>query len=130
MPISQFQYLQMLSRNQKVAIPNSENAAEDESDLQSDVRLECESRGWVCLCGSMAHKTRRVLGELDFTIVTDEGCVVFVEAKAKRGKLSASQQAMIAWLMKLKANVVVGSSKEEIFNAIEEARATARKPKG
>jgi hypothetical protein len=69
---------------------------EDESDLHNAIIDYCKSKGWQYLHGSMAHRSRRTLGENDFTILADRSQVRFVECKSKNGKLSPDQQAFIA----------------------------------
>lgn len=64
---------------------------EDESDLHDQIIDECRRRGWPCLHGSMAARTRRTLGEPDFILLADKGRVLFVECKSRGGKLSVEQ---------------------------------------
>lgn len=71
------------------AIPN--DAVEREDKLQKDIRDFCKRMGWLCLCGSMAHKTKRTIGEPDFTILMNNGRTLFIEAKAKKGVHSSAQ---------------------------------------
>jgi hypothetical protein len=90
------------------AIQVANDAVDDESTLHADVLRECKARGWLCLHGSMAHRTRRNPGEQDCTIFADGGRVFVVEAKSRSGKLSAEQLGIAAWMEKLghKHNVV------------------------
>lgn len=73
----------------------------DESKLHEQIRQEIQSRGWIGFHGSMAHKTKRTLGEPDFCCLMDNGRILFVECKTKGGKLSTDQLGMMAWMEKL-----------------------------
>jgi len=78
---------------------------DDESELHAEIRAECRRRGWICLGGSMAHRTRRVEGEPDFLIVTEylavPNGILFIECKTKVGKLTPAQLAFHAHAQKL-----------------------------
>jgi hypothetical protein len=106
MTFSQLDYDNMLRRlrGSGPAGTAPDYAVECESDLHQQVRDECARRGWVCLMSSMAHRTHRTIGEPDAIIVADGGRVFFVELKAKTGKVTPEQRAMMAWLLKLGAN--------------------------
>ena len=99
--ISHADYLAMQARlAPKGPVPASGGAAK-EAELHEVVRAECRRRGWICLIGSMAHRTSRTIGEWDATIVADKGRVFFVEMKTAKGKLSTEQAALHAWAQKL-----------------------------
>lgn len=72
-----------------------------EKELHGAILDECHRRGWICLHGSMAHRTRRTLGEPDMVILADGGALILVEAKTRAGKLTADQLAMQHWAKKL-----------------------------
>lgn len=74
---------------------------QDERQLHHQILAECARRGWICLHGSMAHKSKRTLGESDFCCLLPGGAVIFIECKAGKAKLSTEQQAMAAWMRKL-----------------------------
>ena len=74
----------------------SPTAVEDESDLHNAIIQYCREKGWGYLHGSMAHRTRRTLGEMDFVIMAERSQLRLVECKSKNGKLSTDQQAFIA----------------------------------
>lgn len=109
--ISQAEYLTMLARTSKQ--PASGVGVEDESPLQSQIAKDCLHRGWICFRGSMAHRTWRTEGEPDFVICADGGRVLLVEAKTRKGKLSAHQLAIQAWARKLGHTIHVVRSFEE-----------------
>jgi hypothetical protein len=67
---------------------------EREAELHNQILDECRKRGWIALHGSMAHRSRRTVGEEDFIIRADHGRVFWIEAKAKAGKLSTAQLGM------------------------------------
>lgn len=89
------------NRAKPLDFPKPSDAVEDESDLHSQIIDFCRARGWIYFHGSMAHRAMRTVGEPDFTILASGGRTFFVECKAKNGKLSPQQQAMIAWAEKL-----------------------------
>lgn len=63
-----------------------------ESELHKQIQQECHRRGFPMLHGAMHRKTHRTAGEPDFAIIIPPyGRVMFVEAKAKGGKLSEDQ---------------------------------------
>jgi hypothetical protein len=49
----------------------------------------------------MAHRTYRVEGEPDHTILADGGRVFFCEFKTSKGKLSTTQLGIKTWMEKL-----------------------------
>ena len=69
-----------------------------ESSLHNQVREYCRLRKWVCLTGSMAHRTHRTVGEPDMAVLADNGVVLWIECKTAKGKLSPAQQAMKHWM--------------------------------
>jgi hypothetical protein len=77
-------------------------ACERESELHQQIEDYCRQNGWITLHGSMAHKTYRTKGECDFCCLLPNGRVIFVECKTGSGKLSPEQNAMRAWMEKLK----------------------------
>lgn len=90
-------------------IPVAADAVEDEGELQSEIRQWCRRNGWMCFGGSMAHRTRRTLGEPDMTIVGSRPwqqgddpdfarvrIILFIECKSKTGKLRPEQSAIAA----------------------------------
>jgi hypothetical protein len=95
---------------------------DDESQLHNQIMLYCERRGWIALHGSMAHKTKRTVGELDFTICADAGRTFFIEIKVKGRKVSIEQAAMIAHLKKLGHLAVVVWSFEEFLSVLTSDR--------
>lgn len=100
------------------AIVHAPDAVEEEDKLHYDILDWCREKGWVALHGSMAHKTYRTKGELDFTIAAPNGRVFFIECKDREGKLSVDQQAMIAHLKKLGQSWAVVRSKSEFLEAV------------
>ena len=62
-----------------------------EKALHAQIREFCRARKWLYFTGSMAHRSRRTLGEPDFTILAPNGQVLFVECKTLTGKLSEEQ---------------------------------------
>lgn len=95
-----------------------ENACTDESKLHRQIWDYCASKGWLVFHGSMAHRAHRTLGEPDLIICQNDGKVLFVECKAKGGKLSLDQQSVIAWLEKLNQRWAVVYNFEQFLNLV------------
>lgn len=72
-----------------------------ESDLHEAIIAECKRRGWIYFHGSMAHRTRRTIGEPDFCILIPNGRVLLIECKSAKGKIRPEQAGMIYWAQKL-----------------------------
>lgn len=77
------------------------DAYTDESKLHEQISDYCLTQGWLAFHGSMAHKTKRRLGEPDFFLLLPNGRFLMVECKSKTGKLSTEQQGVIRWAAKL-----------------------------
>lgn len=75
--------------------------ADKESRLHEAIISHCRANGWIYLHGSMAHKTKRTLGEPDFVLLLPDGRVLFIECKGQKTKTSPAQLAMAAWMKKL-----------------------------
>lgn len=71
-------------------------AVTDESELHDEIMAYCRSKDWVCLHGSMAHRTFRTIGECDFQIYASDSRAFLIECKSKTGKVSPEQQAFAA----------------------------------
>ncbi len=91
---------------------------ETESDLHNQIIDYCKSKGWQYLHGSMAHRSRRTLGEPDFLVLADRGRLLMVECKTKTGKLSMEQQGFIAHAAKNGHVVHVVKSMEEFVKLL------------
>lgn len=89
-----------------------------ERDLHNEIHAHCRAHGWVALHGSMAAATHRTAGEPDFVIVMP-GKVLFVECKAKGGKLTPAQAAMKFHLETLNANYLLACSMADFLNAVK-----------
>lgn len=89
-----------------------------EADLHAKIFNECRRRGWIAFHGSMAERTHRTLGEPDFHILCDSGKSLMVEVKARNGKLSLEQHAMILHAEKLGHKIHVVWSFTEFLNLL------------
>ena len=78
-------------RNQANAVP--EQAEEREADLHDKILDDCKARGWLALHGSMAHRTRRTIGEPDFILLLPGGVTMLLEVKSATGKMTTEQLA-------------------------------------
>jgi len=84
----------------KEPMPDGEGV-ERESDLHDDILRVCRERGWICFHGSMAHRSRRTLGEPDVHCLLPNGVIIFVECKRKKSKLSLEQAAIMTAMKRL-----------------------------
>lgn len=120
MPISAFQYQEMLARTQsqrrRPVVGGEWSGVEDydkEGDLHNDIIKYCKERGWLYFHGSMAHKTFRTRGEPDFHVWADGGRKFAFECKSRGGKLSTAQLGVIALAKQLGHTVhAIGSIEE------------------
>lgn len=106
-------------------VVSKEGAVTDESDLHDDIKGECRLRGWIPFSGSMAHKTKRTVGEPDFIIATDDGRTLYVECKTRTGKITPAQQATLHWLLHNKQIAFVVTSIEEFRRIINDTHSTS-----
>jgi hypothetical protein len=121
-----FSFRQYLDHEARVAkgrsngqpAPPVTQAAERERALHDDIQDECKRRRWLCLHGSMAHKTMRTVGEPDFTILADVGRVFFVECKTATGKLSPEQLALKCWAEMLGHEIHIVRSLDEFLKIV------------
>lgn len=128
------------------AVANAYKAAcREESKLHAEILAECKRRGWLVFHGSMAHRSRRTVGEPDFVIlhgvqatccacggqVIGMGCsecnapdvdycprVTFIEVKTRTGKLSAAQAAVHAHAEKLGHRIRIVRSFEQFLEVV------------
>lgn len=117
MRLSLAEYLEVQARldlKRRGAQPLPVESVEDESDLHCGIIAECKRRTWICLHGSMAHRSHRTVGEPDCIVIADRGRVFFLECKRKGGKPTKEQSAMIAWLTHLGASAHVVYSMAEV----------------
>lgn len=98
-------------------IDSSQGVSEEEI-LHNEIIDYCKDRRWLYFHGSMAHATKRTLGEPDFTILTEKG-VFFVECKTKTGKVSVNQRDVIHWARSLGITIHVVCNMKQ-FRAIVE----------
>lgn len=91
-----------------------------EDDLHQKILDDCATRGWIALHGSMAHRTKRTIGEPDFIVVADRGRVFFIEAKSKDGKVKREQAALLAWAKRLGHRGAVIRSLAEFLEFVDQ----------
>ena len=119
MTFSHADYLSMQARcKTRQSAPSS--AVEDESELHEQILAECRRRGWLAFHGSMAHRSMRTIGECDFTILANSGRVLFIECKAKKGKLSTEQLGVQIWAEKLGHTIHVVYSFEDFMSVVRD----------
>ncbi len=104
-----------------------------EAALHDAIIDECNRRGWLYFHGSMAHRTRRTVGEPDFVILanvpdatrdsvipTAKKPVVFlIECKGTNTKLSVDQLSLHAWAAKLGHTIHVVRTVEEFLQVLQ-----------
>ena len=120
------QYNEMLARleRNKGRLPETPpDAVEHEADLHDEIIAECRKRGWICFHGSMAHRTKRTIGEPDFVVLADRGRVFFCEGKARSGKLSPEQLGMALWAEKLGHEIHLIHSLKEFVDIVDSGEA-------
>jgi hypothetical protein len=118
MPISSFQYQQMLARTSPRRFKPNEEAVEDESPLHANIIDHCKNKGWRFIHSRMDRRSTVGNGVCDFIIAADTGRVFWIECKSKSGKLTMEQTVFIAWLSKLGHTVSVVTSMAEFKEAI------------
>ncbi len=84
-----------------VAGPQTTKAAAREVDLHDEILAFCRARRWPVVHSRMDVPQTAGVGTPDFVVALPAGRVVWVEAKAKAGKLRPEQQA---WLTALRTN--------------------------
>jgi hypothetical protein len=114
-------YKAFLARSFKDTKRTGETSCENESELQQQIAADIKRRGWVCFFSRMDRKTSARVGTPDFVIALENGRTLYLECKTKRGKVSESQAATIAWLRKLSHHVEVVASFQEYQQAVEKA---------
>lgn len=122
-----YQAKQAAKSGQPVQTSTPSRAVAYEADLHDQIAEACRSQGWLFFHGRMDRAANRTLGEPDFTILTGHGRVVFVEAKAKTGKLSDDQQAVIGHAAKLGVTVHVVRSIEDFWTAVNNEQRKAER---
>ena len=110
-----------LFRDQRPEVRGQPGHVSREAELQEQIFDACRQRGWIALHGSMAERSHRTLGEPDFTILADGGRVLFVECKARSGKLSPAQAALKFHAEKLGHTIHIVRSLEEFLRIASEA---------
>jgi len=100
------------------------NAAIKEADLHAEITAECKRRGWICFHSRMDRKSTLTKGTPDFVILMECGNALFVEAKAKAGKLSNEQIGIKLWGQRLGHTIHVVYSLDQFLQAIEIEKGT------
>ena len=109
--MSKFEFDEYCRRQPTVATVTG--GEERESDLHEYIAGRCRYLGWLYFTGSMAHRTRRTVGEMDFTILAQNGKPLFVECKSATGKLSSEQLSVVSFAAKLGHTIHVISHKSQ-----------------
>ena len=72
-----------------------------EATLHDRVEAECRRMGWYVVHSRLDRPTTTAIGVPDFVIALPNGRTLWLECKAKGGKLTIAQGAAQAWLRKL-----------------------------
>lgn len=115
MTISQADYIAMVARLQPRGPAISTAAASRERNLHDAILAECRRRGWIAIHGRMDKPSTFTIGSPDFVIMADNHRTIYVEAKARQGKLSAEQHALHVWALKLGHTVHVVHNLDEFL---------------
>lgn len=123
MGISEFQYRQLLARTKPV--PHDAEYQEElpdtpERKIQDQIREHCRLKGWYC-DGSVfgVSNTRRMVKGSTDLIIRTEIDDYWIEVKRAKSKPTSDQQAAMAWLKKLGANVFVVRSLDEFIEKVK-----------
>lgn len=119
------EWLAYEARRSNIAV--NSDGVDDESELHEQIRQFCaaQPQPWICLHGSVRHRTHRTIGEFDFIILMDNGNTLLVECKSRHGKLSTEQAALSAWATKLGHHPHVVRSMAEFYVAIKQSSGSA-----
>lgn len=74
------------------AAKKESRAVERERDLHEQIIQHCQNSRWLYFHSRMDQKSTATVGQPDFTILLPAGRVLFIECKAKGGKLRPEQQ--------------------------------------
>ncbi len=98
--------------------PIPADAAEDESDLQTEIIAYCRGKGWYVVWQRMDKRTRTDLGTPDLIIAQDQGRTLWVECKSREGKMRPSQIGVRLMLERLGHTHIVCRSLREFVEKI------------
>lgn len=98
--------------------PKPSKAVEIEAELHEAIAAYCKSKMWLAFHSRMDRKNTATAGMPDFVILMSNGKTLFIEAKAKSGKLSTEQLGVKLWAQKLGHTIHTVYSMEGFMNAI------------
>ena len=122
--ISTAQFQEMLARTERNAgrVPQPSEPVEKESDLHDDIIRFCRAHGLYYVHSRMDRATTQAKGVSDFVIAVDGGVTVWIEAKAKRGKVTTEQLATIAHLKRLGHAAAICYNMADVIDLISTAQ--------
>jgi len=106
--------------------PVVSRAVQRESDLHEEIVAFCRSMVWPCHHSRMDRPATCGVGTPDFAIAIPGGVTVWVEAKAKGGKLRPEQAAWLASLRRVGHVAEVVHSMDEFRSVIGKAMQTKK----
>jgi hypothetical protein len=90
-----------------------------ESDLHDAIIAYVKHKGWICFYSPMCYRTRRCIGEQDFTILADHGRTFLIECKTAKGKLTSEQLGLALWAEKLGHKIHLVRSVAEFLEVVK-----------
>lgn len=99
--ISQQQFNDLQARLAKQWPIGAAGAVDKESDLHESILAHCRLRGWYCVRSRMDKRPTNGVGVPDFIIAADRGRTLYVEAKARKSKLTTDQVGVREMLLGL-----------------------------
>lgn len=91
--------------------------AELERELHEAIAAYCKSQMWLAFHSRMDRKSTSTIGTPDFVILMSNGKTLFIEAKAKSGKLSTEQLGVKLWAQKLGHTIHTVYNMEQFLEA-------------
>ena len=114
------------SKSAQSNAPAVSRAVIREAELHEEIRTFCRDMVWPCHNSRMDRPATCGVGTPDFAIAIPGGVTVWVEAKAKGGKLRPEQAAWLAGLRRVGHVAEVVRSMEEFRAVIEKASKTKK----
>jgi len=90
-----------------------------EAELHDAIIAYAKHKGWICNYSPMCYRTRRQIGEQDFTIRADGGRVFFIECKTAKGKLTSEQLGLAIWAERLGHKIHLVRSVAEFLEVVK-----------
>jgi hypothetical protein len=99
-------------------VPDSDDVL-TEAELHDAIIAYAKHKGWICFYSPMCYRTRRCIGEQDFTILADHGRTFLIEVKTAKGKLTSEQLGLALWAEKLGHKIHLVRSVAEFLEVVK-----------